>query len=178
MAKFAEVIECLRYGGTATRHAWDVRGDMEVMMQIPQRISKDIVPKMTSVQEHIKPKISTVGSGEIEYHDQVIIITFTDDGQTPARATYYIPTWEDIFADDWVLSEPFDAYKHRMTAESEQLQERIGEFNQFFCSPLFDSLPEEKQLLMMQQCEAMGKYLDVLQELIKFEFQKDKNQRP
>ena len=109
MAKFAEVIECLKNGGTASRQAWDVRGDMEVMMQIPQCISKDIVPKMTSVQEYIKPKINTVGSGEIEYHDQVIIITFVDDEKTPARATYYIPTWEDIFADDWRLSDPGDA---------------------------------------------------------------------
>ena len=178
MTKFAEAIECLRYGGTANRQAWYEIGDMEVMMQIPQRISKDIVPKMTSVQEHIKPKISTVGSAEIEYHDQVIIITFVDDEKTPARATYYIPTWEDIFADDWVLSEPFDAYKHRMIAESEQLHKRIDDLNQFFRSPLFFFQPEEKQLLMKQQCEAMGMYLDILQELIKLEFQKDENQRP
>lgn len=178
MAKFAEVIECLKNGGTASRQAWDVRGDMEVMMQIPQRISKDIVPKMTSVQEHIKPKINTVGSGEIEYHDQVIIITFTDDGQTPARATYYIPTWEDIFADDWRLSEPYDAYKHHMTAESEQLHGEIDDLKQFFRSPLFESLPEENQLLMMRQCEAMGKYYYILQERIKLEFKKDEDQRP
>lgn len=104
MAKFSEVIECLKNGGTAARQSWDVLGDKEIMMQIPQRISKDIVPKMTSLQESIKPKISTVGSGEIEYHDQVIIIEFKDDEKTPARATYYIPTWEDIFADDWRIS--------------------------------------------------------------------------
>ena len=117
MAKFAQVIECLKNGGTAQRMAWDVEGDKEIMMQIPQRIAKDIVPKMTSVQDHIKPKLSTVGSGEIEYHDQVLIITFTDDGKTPARATYYIPTWEDIMADDWRLSEDADAYKRRMKTE-------------------------------------------------------------
>lgn len=101
MANFAKVIDCLKKGGTACRMAWDVRGDFEIMMQVPSRISKDIVPRMTSLQEGIKPKIGTVGSGEIEYHDQVLIIEFTDDGVTPARATYYIPTWEDIFADDW-----------------------------------------------------------------------------
>ena len=43
MAKFAEVIECLKNGGTAQRIAWDVTGDKEIMMQIPQRIAKDIV---------------------------------------------------------------------------------------------------------------------------------------
>ena len=44
MAKFAEVIQCLRHGGTAARQAWDVLGNKEVMMQIPQRIAKDVVP--------------------------------------------------------------------------------------------------------------------------------------
>lgn len=91
MTKFKDVICCIKNGGTARRMSWAEDGDKEIMMQIPQRISKDIVPKMTSVQESIKPKLSTVGSGEIEYHDQVIIITFTDDGMTPARATYYVP---------------------------------------------------------------------------------------
>ena len=43
MAKFAEVIQCLRHGGTAARQAWDVLGNKEIMMQIPQRIAKDIV---------------------------------------------------------------------------------------------------------------------------------------
>lgn len=42
MAKFTEVIECLKNGGTAQRIAWDVTGDKEIMMQIPQRITKDI----------------------------------------------------------------------------------------------------------------------------------------
>jgi len=31
MAKFAEVIECLKNGGTASRQAWDVNGGMEVI---------------------------------------------------------------------------------------------------------------------------------------------------
>lgn len=174
MARFAEVIECLRHGGTAARQAWDVRGNMEVMMQIPQRISKDIVPKMTSVQDIIKPVIGTVGSGEIEYHDQVIIIEFTDDGKTPARATYYIPTWEDIFADDWRLREDADSYKRRMADESEQLHGRIGRLNQFFRSETFQTLTLEKQQLMKRQCEAMGQYFDILQERIKLEFSKEK----
>lgn len=109
MAKFADVIECLKSGGIANRQAWDVLGDKQIMMQIPQRISKDIVPKMTSVQDIVKPLISTIGSGEIEYHHQVLIIEFTDDEKTPARATYYIPTWEDIMAEDWRILQPLDS---------------------------------------------------------------------
>lgn len=100
MAKFSEVIECLKNGGVARRAIWGVNN--EIMMQIPARISKDVVPKMTSLQEMAKRRISATGSGEIEYHDQVLLISYSEDRVTPAKATYYIPTWEDIFADDWV----------------------------------------------------------------------------
>ena len=109
MAKFKDVIICLKNGGTATRKAWSDK-NIEVMMQIPQRIAKEIVPKMTSVQEIIKPKINTVGSGEIEYHDQVLIITFVDDEKTPAKATYYVPSWEDIFAEDWIVTNSVESH--------------------------------------------------------------------
>ena len=169
MAKFAQVIECLKNGGTAQRMAWDVNGDKEIMMQIPQRIAKDIVPKMTSVQNHIKPKLSTVGSGEIEYHDQVLIITFTDDGKTPARATYYIPTWEDIMADDWRLSEDADAYKRRMKTEWLELEDKAGKLASFFKSHIFEALSEEKQKLMHEQYDAMIHYSTVLGNRCKLE---------
>ena len=102
MAKFADVIECLNRGGSASRWTW--KENKEIVKQIPQCISKDIVPKMTSLPDVVKPKIGTVGSGEISYHDQVIAITFTDDDKTPASATYFIPTWEDIFAEDWRIN--------------------------------------------------------------------------
>ena len=85
---FTAVIECLKKGGHASRSVW--HDNKEIVMQIPQCIAKDVVPKMTSLPAAIKPKISTVGSGEISYHDQVIMITFTDDGKTPASATYYM----------------------------------------------------------------------------------------
>lgn len=99
MNNFAKVIECLNRGGHASRMGWNE--NRAIVKQIPQCINKDIVPKMTSLPDSIKPKIETVGNGKISYHDQVLIITFTDDGNTPATATYYIPTWEDIFAEDW-----------------------------------------------------------------------------
>lgn len=94
-------------------------------MQIPQCIAKDVVPKMTSLPAAIKPKISTVGSGEISYHDQVIMITFTDDGKTPASATYYIPSWEDILAEDWSCITPADEIE---TPDNRPVTERIKTF--------------------------------------------------
>lgn len=162
MAKFAEVIQCLRHGGTAARQAWDVLGNKEIMMQIPQRIAKDIVPKMTSVQESVKPKINTVGSGEIEYHDQVIIIEFVDDEKTPARATYYIPTWEDIFADDWRLTQTADSFVLRMEDEIAEVEERAGKLCSFFQTAIFGNLPDEKKELMREQLRVMREYLGIL----------------
>ena len=158
MAKFAEVIECLKNGGTAQRIAWDVNRDKEIMMQIPQRIAKDIVPKMTSVQDIVKPKIGTVGSGEIEYHHQVLIIEFKDDEKTPARATYYIPTWEDIMADDWRLTQPADSFVLRMEDEIAEVEERAGKLCAFFKSPIFEKLSDKKKELMHEQYDAMILY--------------------
>ena len=159
MAKFAEVIECLKNGGTAQRIAWDVNGDKEIMMQIPQRIAKDIV----------KPKIGTVGSGEIEDHHQVLIIEFKDDGKTPARATYYIPTWEDIMADDWRMTQPADSYIARMVNEREELNDKAEKLNKFFSSPIFNGLPDNKKVLMERQYKLMAEYVEVLDERIKLE---------
>ena len=169
MAKFAEVIECLKNGGTAQRIAWDVNGDKEIMMQIPQRIAKDIVPKMTSVQDIVKPKIGTVGSGEIEYHHQVLIIEFKDDEKTPARATYYIPTWEDIMADDWRLTQPADSYIARMVTEREELAEKASKRKVFINTDIFAYLPDGEKELMERQYKLMTEYVEVLDERIKFE---------
>ena len=169
MVKFKDVICCIKNGGTARRMSWYEDGDKEIMMQIPQRISKDIVPKMTSVQESIKPKLSTVGSGEIEYHDQVIVITFTDDGKTPARATYYIPTWEDIFATDWMLSESQDAYYARLCEELEDMVNESNDFTWFFKTKEFERLPENEKNLMKRQHEIMEKYIAVLDERCQLE---------
>ena len=167
MAKFAEVIECLKNGGTAQRMAWDATEDKEIMMQIPQRIAKDIVPKMTSVQDIIKSKISTAGSGEIEYHHQVLIIEFKDDEKTPARATYYIPTWEDIMADDWRLNEP--SYVARMVNEREELNERLKKLSSFLQTAVYGNLPVEKKKLLQKQFGAMYEYRDILDERCRLE---------
>lgn len=121
---FSAVIDCLKKGGYASRSTW--HDNQEIVMQIPQCIAKDVVPKMTSLPEAIKPKISTVGSGEISYHDQVIMITFTDDDKTPVSATYYIPSWEDILAEDWSCTTPADKTE---TPDNRPVTERIKTFH-------------------------------------------------
>lgn len=108
--KFKFIIDSIQEGKTVRRSCWGLNSF--IVKQIPQTISPDIVPKMTSLpsmaKEHIHESIidsTEPGGGSISYHDQVIIITInpiTGD----ADATYYIPTWEDIFAEDWQIILP------------------------------------------------------------------------
>ena len=97
--KFKEILDRLQAGETFSRASWD--GNKYIVCQIPQVVPKEIVPKMTSLPNHAKSILSTVGSGAISYHDQVLIINNIDRSDVDATATSYVPTWEDIFADDW-----------------------------------------------------------------------------
>ena len=107
--KFAHVIEALQKGGTATRYNTPAFHGKVIVMQIPQTVPAEVVPRMTSLPEQIKMEIGTIGlddeyKGTISYHDQVLIVTLNDHERV--SATYYVPTWEDIFADDWSIVVP------------------------------------------------------------------------
>lgn len=107
--KFAEVIEALQKGGLATRYSTPAFYGKKIVKQIPQTVPAEVVPKMTSLPDSIKVQIGTVGLGDefqgsISYHDQVLIVTINDFERV--SATSYTPTWEDIFADDWMIEMP------------------------------------------------------------------------
>ena len=107
---FGDIIKELKNGKTVRRSTWWI--NRFIVRQIPQTISPDIVPHMTSLpdmaKEHIKQSAidaNETGGGSISYHDQVISID-VNPTTGDSRATYYIPTWEDIFAEDWVVILP------------------------------------------------------------------------
>lgn len=109
--KFADVIEALQKGGTATRLDEPAFLGRVIVRQIPQTVPAEVVPRMTSLPEGFKNAIGTVGlddeyKGTISYHDQVLIVALNDWERV--SATYYIPTWEDIFAEDWVVEMPVE----------------------------------------------------------------------
>ena len=173
MAKFKDVISCLKNGGTATRQAWSDK-NIEVMMQIPQRIAKEIVPKMTSVQEIIKPKINTVGSGEIEYHDQVLIITFVDDEKTPAKATYYAPSWEDIFAEDWIVTNSIESHIKSLVEYADDTALRHDELLDLTKTGMYERhVSAEKKAVIQKEIAALATLHEVLVERYNLE-QKEK----
>lgn len=91
---FADIIGRLQGGEAFTRRAWD--GSKFIVCQTPQTIPADVVPNMTSLPERAKELLAASFRGSISYHDQVLVIT-----KSSGEATYYVPTWEEIFANDW-----------------------------------------------------------------------------
>lgn len=100
--KFTEVIEGLQQGHNYARSSWD--GKKFITLQIPADISRDIIPKMTSLNDEAKEMLLDHGDGMIHYRNQVLQVSLDNDDRQNL-ATYYIPTWEDIFADDWCWSD-------------------------------------------------------------------------
>lgn len=99
---FSEVLVFLKEGYCVSREKW--RQDRCVLvMQIPAVIPKEVVPKMTSLPNGIKDAIKENNIDGISYHDQVLKLVFNN--QEAVSATYYPPSWEDIFAEDWFVLE-------------------------------------------------------------------------
>ena len=98
--KFSEIIDRFNEGKAVARFSSPAWAGKFIVKQIPQTIPAEVVPRMTSLPDHAKDVIGTIGDGSISYHDQVLIIEANDDC-SKSYATSYIPTWEDIFADDW-----------------------------------------------------------------------------
>lgn len=98
--KFSEIIDRLNDGEMFRRYSSPAWAGKFIVKQIPQTVPAEVVPRMTSLPDYAKTVIGTMGDGRISYHDQVLLVE-TNDGCLKSHATYYIPTWEDIFADDW-----------------------------------------------------------------------------
>lgn len=92
--KFGQMTESLQQGILASRKSWPPT--RAICMQVPSVVPAEVVPKMTSLSEQAKQELSCAA---ISYSNQVLLID--RDGDV-THATYYIPAWEDIFADDWI----------------------------------------------------------------------------
>lgn len=94
---FKQVIDGLKEGKCFMRTAW--QDGKVITKQIPADIPTGTIPKMQSLSDDAKEMLASVGDKQIHYRTQVIQITEGEDGGN--IVTYYVPTWEDIFADDW-----------------------------------------------------------------------------
>ena len=97
---FAEVIEGLKNGQNFTRIYSPLLNGKFITMQIPADIPTDAIPYMQSLNDGAKTILGTVGDCQIHYRNQVLMVNKVEGEEN--IATYYTPTWEDIFADDWI----------------------------------------------------------------------------
>lgn len=96
---FGGAIEVLNSGGVLQRLGWDNRS-LVVFKQIPADIGENVVPKMTSLPQNAKD-IILESQKRISYNNQCILYNLHT-----GEATSWIPTMEDIFAEDWVCVQP------------------------------------------------------------------------
>ena len=90
---FGEAIKRVKTRSYIARRAnWD--DDMFIFAQIPADINEETIPKMQSLPEVVKREIIKAGITSFSYQNQ--ICNFDN-----CNITYYTPTSNEIFADDW-----------------------------------------------------------------------------
>lgn len=90
---FGEAIERVKTRFYIARRAnWD--DDMFIFAQVPADINEETIFKMQSLPEIVKHEITEAGITSLSYQNQICKF---DNGDI----TYYTPTDDEIFADDW-----------------------------------------------------------------------------
>lgn len=90
---FGEAIERVKTRSYIARRAnWN--DEAFIFAQVPAYINREIIPKMQSLPEVVKCEIEAGGWDNISYQNQICKF---DNGDI----TYYTPTGNEIFADDW-----------------------------------------------------------------------------
>ena len=90
---FGEAIERVKTRSYIARRAnWD--DDVFIFAQVPADINEETIPKMQSLPEVVKREITEASITSLSYQNQ--ICKFNN-----GNITYYTPTGNEIFADDW-----------------------------------------------------------------------------
>ena len=90
---FGKAIEHVKTRSYIARRAnWD--NNVFIFAQVPAYINEEIIPKMQSLPEVVKREITEAGITSLSYQNQICKF---DNG----NITYYTPTGNEIFADDW-----------------------------------------------------------------------------
>lgn len=98
---FGQALESLKRGHLIARKEWG--GKCFIVKQINSDIASDIVPKMQSLPDAAKKEIGKYGDGSIHYREQCLVVY--PDRRDGCIATNYVPDWQDMFANDWILVE-------------------------------------------------------------------------
>lgn len=96
LVNYGEAIEHLRNGGIASREGWNGKG-MYVFKQVPSKVPAEIVPKMSSLPQAVKDRMTSQNVSP-SYQNQMAIVKA--DGTVDS----WVASSSDTFATDWVLS--------------------------------------------------------------------------
>ena len=69
-----------------------------IFKQNDNAVSRDLIPKMTSLPDTAKTVLTEMSVLFLYYTSQVLMVDINS-----GIAKNYIPEWEDIFADDWIV---------------------------------------------------------------------------
>lgn len=97
--KFSEVLEALKNGERLTNATLSNNNGF-IVRHIPTYVDKEVIPKMNSLPEGVKDFLKS--RGDIRFVDQVLLFQWSPM-QEAYIATGYIPTWYDIFREDWTI---------------------------------------------------------------------------
>ena len=110
--KFEEAINELNQGKCITRLSWNkgvASNGNFIFKQIPAEIPIEIVPKMQSLPVSVKQifnqrfKLTNFEDSKNKFYSSVKYINQIVKVDNENNITYYTPSGEDIFAEDWVI---------------------------------------------------------------------------
>lgn len=96
---FGQALIALQRGFNIARKEWGSK--CFIVKQINSDIASGIVPKMQSLPDAAKQEISKWADGSIHYREQCLVIY--PDNEFGCMATSYVPDWQDMFSDDWMI---------------------------------------------------------------------------
>ncbi len=103
--EFSKIIENLKNGDCVYRKSWVGSEKLFVFKQLPSMILGEIVPKMTSLPDHVKKQFLSTFEDErlqissIYYSNQLAVVGLSN------KIDSYSVSADDIFADDWEVYE-------------------------------------------------------------------------
>lgn len=94
---FDKILEKLRLGHVFTRLGWTPEKMEVIFKQNEDHISKDFIPNLYSIPYYARKVFDGFPEKTaLHFKNQVVKLDlFT------GNATNYVPSWEDLFADDW-----------------------------------------------------------------------------
>ena len=93
--RFEDFLPALRENLVAARRrAWCV--DTFIFAQVPAKIEKETIQKMTSLPPVVKAILEDDSAEELSYRHQIVM-------SYKGMVSYYTPSGDDLWADDWLV---------------------------------------------------------------------------